>query len=343
MYAEGPPMNDLSVVFCGPVELPDAHFPGTAAAAARIRELLPDAELLLATWEGVELGEQFGQVFDRVIQLPDPGPTILRRISGSEFKVNYRRLSFAAWEGAKAASGSWLWRIRCDCYVEHANALEDYARQHAEFKPNKYSLFSSPILIPNLYTRDSRRGGAMFHPSDIMHLGRTKDLVAYFDAAVRGTFYKPLLRAGEGGELVPEQMMWVSALRRFSPSPKWRKARSTSPAVVVAANLSLLGNFLLADFTQLSLVFKKDFTAKGWPQNCFSPKDFSCLRSQSLRRPAVFCATLIARTAYAQLVHFHRNRVVPLVFDWSPSGKSYKLGLLRGTLARFSRRITPNK
>jgi hypothetical protein len=336
-------MNDLSVVFCGPVELPDAHFPGTAAAAARIRELLPDAELLLATWEEAELDEQFDRVFDRVIRFPDPGSTVLGRLSGWECKVNYRRLACAAWQGAKAARRRWLWRIRCDCYAEHVKALEVYAREHAEFKPNKYFFFSSPILIPNLYTRDSRRGGAMLHPSDIMHIGRTKDLVAYFDAAVRGPFYKPSLGVGEGGELFPEQMMWISALRRFRPNPKWRNARSVSPALVVAANLSLLGNFLLADFAQLGLISKKDFSTKGWPKNCFSPKDFSCLRRQSFRRPTLFRSTLIARTARAQILNFYRNRVVSLVSDWSPSGKRYKVGLLRGTLAFFFCRSSPSK
>jgi hypothetical protein len=108
------------------------------------------------------LEADFGGTFDRVLLLKDPGITVIRRLSGSEFKVNYRRLVFAALEGARAAKREWLWRLRCDCHVEHAEALAFYTKEAKNFEQNTWSVFRSPVLIPSLYTRNARRGGAIF-------------------------------------------------------------------------------------------------------------------------------------------------------------------------------------
>ena len=344
--------GDLSVVFCGPFETAQSDFPGTLESAQRVRALLPQAELLLATWEGQPLEADFGGTFDRVLLLKDPGITVIRRLSGSEFKVNYRRLVFAALEGARAAKREWLWRLRCDCHVEHAEALNFYTKEAKNFEQNPWSVFRSPVLIPSLYTRNARRGGAIFHASDLMHLGRSEDLVNLFSAGVNGPFYKNFLGVGDGGELFPEQMLWLSALYEFrSGETRWeawnaacrgtaagRPGRSLNPSAVIASDLSFLGNFLVGDFAQLGLSFKKDFASQGWSRNCYKPSEFARTREEYGRRPNLYHAKLLTRSSLAYLCNFWHSRVAPLLFDWSPSARSYKLGLLRGVIDRFFRK-----
>jgi hypothetical protein len=329
MNNQGPIQDNLSILFCGPVESPTQDFPGTAAAAARLRELLPGAEFILTTWRGAELPERHEKVFDRVLWLADPGGMTLKKISGSEFVVNFRRLVCAALEAASVASRAWVWRIRCDCFVADARALGVYAHLSAEFRPNNFSIFQAPVLIPTIFTRDPRKGGRIGHPSDLMHLGRREDVMSLFQAAREGPFYRDAIGPAEGSELSPEQMIWQSALRKFRPTQAWSRVTFPASSSLLAHEHAMLGNFLLADFGELGASFKKDFLHRDSPGNCFASAEFRHLRRASVASPFIFGPSLLSKSLWSYIRNVARVRIVPLLFDWSADARRYKSGLLQ--------------
>jgi hypothetical protein len=305
---------NLSITICGPIEREAHDFLGTHNGALRLRTMLPQAELILVTWVGQDLNTP-DNLYNKVISLPDPGATQLQKISGQSYYINYRRLVYAAYEGAKAASRDWLWRLRSDCIVENLSIFNEYKALERGFEPSSFTFFSSPVLIPNIYTRDCRKASFVGHPSDLMHYGKTADLLQLFTCSVESRFYNqklvshftfPNRQQVQGAEYVPEQMIWISFVERMAPNYSWHRIHNRvlllSPFVVANHEKAIFSNFVLASFAALGLAFKKDFSTLHGSASCYSPKDYINYRFNASSSPLAYCIQLLSLSFSAHYV-----------------------------------------
>lgn len=320
--------SDVSIILCGPVERVSQHFKGTHYTASTLRQLLPNSELILVTWIGQDICPP-KSLYDKILILPDPGPTELVKMSGFIQKINYRRLVYSAYEGAKAANRKWLWRVRCDCIVRNLNVLHEYSCQLKSFRANKWTFFSLPVLIPDYYSRNPRKSQYAAHPSDLMHFGKTSDLRMIFEAAVNSRFYYQRLesrlmnkssKTSVGSSFVPEQMIWMSLLQKVYPTHPWRRLHNRSvlfnPCLLANCERAMLGNFLMASFDRLGIEFKKNFRAISLGDDCYRDIEFSGLRERERSNSFSYFIEIAAYslwTHYSHLAVFAWRRIQPFL------------------------------
>ncbi len=321
--------DDLSVIVCGPIEVETPAFMGTCKAAVRLRGLLPRAEIILVTWEACEASLSCREVFDNIVFLKDPGPTILEKLSGLEVKNNFARMVLAAFEGGQVATRRWLLRMRADCVLETTAALEVYSRKLRSFTVSEGPRFQAPMLVPSLYTRNPRKGGRTFHPSDLLHLGLREDFLRLFGAAIQGPYYRSRLLPRAGGALNSEQMIWLSFLNANGFSIRLAYEHTADPRLILLSEKTLCANFMVGTFGELGLRFKKPFETQADPAGCYTPEDFERCAARLSQAPLAHGVGLVTKAWWQWLLVMWKYKVMPLCFDWSPPAKAWKASLLR--------------
>ena len=322
--------SDLSVVLCGPYERPGEKFGGTGKALRHIRELLPSAQIILSTWESVDLGaEAVANLIDKLVVSHDPGPLQLVKFSGMIELSNFRRMVLSACAGIKTADRAYVMRLRTDGYLAGLGGLRHYEASADMKRASEWSMFAQPILIPTLYTRDPAKGGGVFHPSDLFHLGKREDILGLFEAALSGAYFRRKLLPHEGSTLKPEQMLWLSYLKASGKAYSMRTEHTLSPQLIHASEALMENNFIIATFATLELAFKKNFEGLFAPGNCYWQGGARSYKKSVLG--------VIARVWVCLALHTLQYRVAPLLFDWRASGRQWKKGLLRGGGSRIFR------
>jgi hypothetical protein len=330
--------SNISVAFCGPYEVPSDQFLGTLAAARSIKKALPMAEVLLVTWEdSIPLIEDRA-VFDKVIALKDPGGTIHQKFSGVETKSNFCRMVYTGREAALNASRKWFWRIRTDCYVSGSSALKIYKDRAFRNGGKSRQLFQSPVLIPDLYTRNPMRGGRLFHPSDLMHLGLRGDILNLFESVYTKGFFQTYLSRARGGALQPEQLLWLSFVQSKLIRVSLKRDHSIRPDFILLSTELLLDNFWLASFSELDASFKKPFNKSGDTQTCFTVANFYKMQRR-MSRPLIWTKieVLLKTWGYWVALMF-QYKIGPILFDWSREKRHWKAALLQQMVKKLIRK-----
>lgn len=212
--------SDISVVFQGPVvgDLdPATQRPVTAASMARVKALLPKAEIVLSTWPGQNTA---GLPCDVVIENQDPGQTGHPNWFGNFYNTNRMLVSVNA--GLERANRSHVLRFRTDQVLDSANFLSAFNAPQPLRSGNP--CFSRRLVITNIYTGNPYRCGrpAIFHFSDMAGFGLKEDLQALWNvplikAEVRPADQHPLLGI-PGAKLFPEQYLPMLSFLRQHPA-----------------------------------------------------------------------------------------------------------------------------
>lgn len=268
----------VSVVIAGPINR-KCNAKGrsiTALALDSIRQHMPGAEIVLSTWDHEDTQ---GLEYDRLVLQPDPGSFSLEHCDGSPFENNVNRMIVAVRGGVAAASRELVMRLRTDCMLTSASAVNLFGKWGSQSRFG--SFVSARILICNLFTRDPtmhipRHGYLPHHPSDIFHFGLRDDVALLWAA--------PLITADEQKwricispatgqpykwyRLAPEQHIWLHFVRRFQPIVCDHLSHVHSESVadtfrLFAANLCILSP------RQLGLrSLKPWFFYKNMPEAC---------------------------------------------------------------------------
>src|SRR3989337_2338878 len=137
--------SDFSVVIQGPI----MGKPGEAYEHQKtlhclesIKQVLPDAEIILSTWKGSEYGHLF---YDKIVLNDDPGA-----ISYNDFELknvlnNNNRQIVSTYNGLKQASHKYSIKMRGDFKFESASF---YSLMDKFTEVNKYRFFKHRILVP---------------------------------------------------------------------------------------------------------------------------------------------------------------------------------------------------
>ncbi|WP_051594076.1 WavE lipopolysaccharide synthesis family protein [Butyrivibrio sp. AE3003] len=270
-------VNEISIVVQGAITSNK-----TRKCLLSVRKILPDAELILSTWEGMDVA---GLEYDKVIFSSDPGGN--RLFQEDEYTINnVNRQILSTNAGIKATSKKYVIKMRTDFELISNKFLRIYEKYDKVY--SSYSFFSHPIICCELFSRNPRVKYApfsvCFHPSDIFYFGLKDDLEELFSIPLYNCKETELLNLLFNGTicLFPEQYIWTCYLRKKNPE----LLSITDNAILMNVNEELLAmNFIVLSNNQIGIRSLKKEIYKSVPiHNCYSHLDWVILRLSYSRK-----------------------------------------------------------
>ncbi|MCY1740367.1 WavE lipopolysaccharide synthesis family protein [Ensifer sp. SL37] len=223
------PHSAISVVIQGPIDwsMDDVSLDGvTLTLTRKLRELLPEAEIVLSTWTDERT---HGLLFDKLV-LNTPPAAQGDWPGFTPTNVNRQIISTTA--GLKAADREFALKIRTDMVLQGLRFLEVFNlhRTSSRLFEDERALFKLPIVANNFSSRCTRSilsrlpdHPLPFHPSDHLQFGLRTDLLRLWDVPLQSddeAFYfidrshPNRWRLGELSRLAPEQYIFTECLRK---------------------------------------------------------------------------------------------------------------------------------
>lgn len=195
---------DLSVVVQGAIDKGI-----TLECLKSIRNFLPDAEIILSTWQGSDVK---GLDYDILVLNKDPGA--IKTDLVNNVTNNQNRQLVSTREGIKKASRKYILKLRTDFVLHSAKFLEYWNKFLSRHET--YNIFRHKIIASSVFSRiasDFNHRPILFHPSDFFLLGLADDLKDYFDSIRLATDDE----LGNWQYLYPNKIPYPEAHYRYAP------------------------------------------------------------------------------------------------------------------------------
>lgn len=242
--------HDISVVIQGPVIGGSAEPESkriTLRCLQSVRRYLPQAQLILSTWRGSDLE---GLPFDIVRENEDPG---LVEVPYNSMLKNTNRQIVSTRNGLLASDRPVVLKIRSDTLLQGADFLRFYGRFTA--RTQEWRLFEQRILTCTIVSQNPELNPVPFNPSDWLHLGLRRDLLILWDIPLLVNVH---CKASETAaqQYTPEQVIWVSCLRKFGPV-SLRHSLDATPENIHLTQLTFANNLAILEPEQLQIASLK--------------------------------------------------------------------------------------
>ena len=247
-------LSDVSVVLQGPVRFE------TPESVESVRRLLPEAELILSTWEDEDVSS-LGPI--RVLRSEKPSAPIQHdRLSVPN---NLNRLIRSTKKGVAAVTRPYVLKMRSDMVLDSLAFLDSFER-FPERGP--MPLFAHKVLVPALFSRTAYRGHAVpFHLSDWAVFGLAQDVRALFSElpeVVEPEFTRWFERQDHKSpfgttlfRVAPEQYVAYSFFSRSTGRTLMVDASDNNPAIVLEAEKFTVSNYIVAEYCDSGLRLPK--------------------------------------------------------------------------------------
>ena len=259
--------NEISFILQGPINKVE-----TPKCLESIRKYLPDAEIILSTWNGQDIS---GLDYDILVQNEPPIAPLIEKIKHKTNYNNMNRQLLSTQEGLKKASRKYAMKFRSDLILTSNKFLEYFDK--FQQRTGEYNLFERKILIATLFTRFNKKFGKQherikmpFHISDWWLFGLREDLDKYF-------LYTPLVKEPEFtnyfslGEnkskktpygkamfkFAPEQYFGYECFTRNFPDIYMEDAADYSDELMGKFRKCLVDNFIVLEFEQSGIYLNK--------------------------------------------------------------------------------------
>lgn len=247
------PPSEVSVVVQGPV----APNPNAVRRCVQsVRRVLPEAELILSTWE-----EDAGLVAGVDREVVQPSVPALYDASGTANNFNRQRRSTLA--GLAAATRTHALKLRSDVELLDDRVL----RLGSEARPEgSLSLLAQPITITNLFLRNPVRFPVLFHLADMVQFGCREAMLELWgssdleaDSLRCSADDFPRWRGNWLGYTdfreVPEQSLMLGWVRRRGLPVELSFACELRPDLFSLWERLLCGNFSVIDHSECGVRF----------------------------------------------------------------------------------------
>jgi hypothetical protein len=257
--------SDITIVFQGSIT---PFTIGTGESflhfANVTRSTLPNAKIILSTWEGVEVPRS--APIDQIVRSKDPGS--LPGVKFDDKPSNLNRQLVSTLAGLREVKTQYAIKMRTDCSLEHAGFLEHY-KTFGKTAPHE----ADRIVTSAFFTLDPTVFEHMpFHVSDWFHFSTTEQLLKYWSAphmsledaryyetrkfAKHSSYLDKKFRA----RLAVEQYLGVAYAEQLGYSvPQFHN--DTPPHIIEAHNDFIARHLLILDPWQAGLCFPKYFWA----------------------------------------------------------------------------------
>lgn len=169
--------KDISVVVQGPI-VPVL----TQKCLESIHTFLPDAEVILSTWEGSDVS---GLDYDIIVLSKDPGGIKhdYAIYNASRSMNNFNRQLISTQNGIKKTNRPYILKLRSDLELKNADFLTYW--HSFPCRDSEYRLFTHRVLCGCLYSREHSCQAGLgyptpFHPSDFWFFGCKEDICNYY-------------------------------------------------------------------------------------------------------------------------------------------------------------------
>lgn len=132
-----------------------------------IRQVLPEAELILSTWEYCNVDDLQYDTLIKISKSEDPG---------SVFE-NFNRQRMTTLKGIEAASNKYILKLRSETMLESRRFINVYEKC-MNYKYGDYHFINNRIVVDGINPGWS---GCMFHMSDHLFFGLKEDVNALWD------------------------------------------------------------------------------------------------------------------------------------------------------------------
>ncbi len=262
---------DFSVVVQGPIHSSPEHKGErdvTIRCLKSIRTFLPDAEIVLSTWESENTE---GLDYNVLIKSVDPktNSSTTRNANAIAEQLSFTNVDrqiVSTRAGLEAATRPYAIKFRGDLLME-----SDALLRHPEFFDSPGTpLFQGKVLITPYFTKNPRTFPSLFHYSDIVQVGRTEDLRKIWSAPL--TFDPETTRLAERDRdhylspwrqvpprLLPEQFIIFSFLEKGGHRSYVRHPFLVTPRKILLSEELLLKSFRVVAPAQLGVRLRDDF------------------------------------------------------------------------------------
>ena len=266
-YQEEVTDDNLSVVVQGSISA------FTRQTLKSVRRILPRAELILSTWEGMVTD---GLDFDKLVLSRDPGSNGLIRRYPHEQANNTNRIIVSSYQGVHSATRRYCLKMRSDMRLESDAFLACY---------NKYSKFISPqspfarrVMVEGLSTEEM----LVFAVSDWYFMGLTADIEKLFSVPPYEEETTPYFESEEHRQekkyledtvcrYIPAQYVIYQFLKKnIKPMPEWENGFAQNPDHEELYRQFISGSLLCVDFPTSGIVLPKARNRNNPSNNAFA-------------------------------------------------------------------------
>lgn len=261
--------KDISVVVQGAINKTE-----TKKCLKSIRKYLPNAEVILSTWENSDVDNLIG-LYDKIIFNKDVGAPI---IAYDKIKVynNMNRQLFSTQEGIKLATKKYILKLRSDLILSDSRFLDYFDKYQA--RGGEYNLFKHKILIPSLITRFQldKNQFTPFHFSDWWFFGLKEDIEKYFlntplaDEPAFSNYFNEFENSekcspykGVDFKFAPEQYFGYSCFSRNFDDIYMEDASDFNNLTIEKYRKCLINNFIVLEYKHSGIYLNKYSFAKN--------------------------------------------------------------------------------
>lgn len=257
--------KDISVVVQGTINKEE-----TPKCLKSIREYLPDAEIIISTWEGEDLTLLD---FDRVVFSDDPGAPILCEHNRRKIYNNMNRQLLSTQAGLREANRKYTLKLRSDLIIANTGFIDCFER--FQRRTGVYRLFKQKIVTATLFTKHSMwnrnsTGLTPFHISDWYFFGLTQDIRTYLvDTPLAKepkfsnyfSMQQNARKSSPYGEIefkfAPEQYFAYECFARNFDNIRMEDAADVSNELMDVFEEFLVNNFIVLEFKQSGIYLNK--------------------------------------------------------------------------------------
>lgn len=235
----------------------------TPKCVKSIRNYLPDAEVILSTWEGSNVD---GLDYDLLILSNDPGAVKTDLVNNVTNNQNRQLVSTR--QGISKASKKYILKLRTDFILHSAKFLEYWDRFNA--RSDEYKIFRHKVIVSTVFSReysDYNHRPVLFHPSDLFMFGFTEDLKGYFAGTRLATpeemgnwqyLYPNKIPYPEAHfRYAPEQFFFLSYAKQFFPDIQFEDWSDWNETNQNLSKNILYNNFIFLDYKQAGIYAEK--------------------------------------------------------------------------------------
>ena len=250
--------SDISVVVQGAVNKNI-----TPQCLQSIREFLPDAEVILSTWQGSDVDELD---YDILILNKDPGAVKTDLVNNVTNNQNRQLVSTR--EGVFKANKKYILKLRTD-FILHSSKFLEYWNKFS-IRDEKYNIFRHKIISSSVFSReysDYTHRPILFHPSDFFLFGLAEDLKDYFKNIRFATdnelgnwqyLYPNKIPYPEAHyRYAPEQFFLLSYVKQFFPNVDFEDWSDWNEINQKMSKNILYNNFIFLDYKQAGIYSEK--------------------------------------------------------------------------------------
>ncbi len=251
--------EDISVVVQGPI-----NKKYTYQSLISIKKYLPNAQVILSTWENSNVAFLDG-LYDDIIFNKDPNAVIPKGICCH----NVNRMVVSTNEGIKRANRKYILKIRSDVVLDNLNFLDIFDKFNE--RNDKYKLFEHKILASTLFSKiyvrfNKLRKCVPFHVSDWWFFGLTTDVKKFLlasevvDEPYFSNYFKEKQNASKDRsykniywKFAPEQYIGYSCFSKYFDDIRMIDCSDINDEIIKNSDLCLMNNFVFLEHKQSGL------------------------------------------------------------------------------------------